>query len=74
MEPNIIKGMKGTVDDFYAVFTEKNLEANGFNIYRIEAPFAERLYSVWTEHGEIIVDEDDTVEYFADILWKVVKK
>ena len=64
-------GARGKVIDFIDSYTESFLYKNGFKRYELESPINEKLTTVQTKYGELVISLSDVVTYVGDGVWSV---
>ena len=64
-------GARGEVINFVDSYTESFLYKHGFKRYELESPINEKLTTVQTKYGELVVHNNNVITYVGDHIWSV---
>lgn len=64
-------GARGKVIDFTTTYSDGFLYKHGFKRYELESPINEKLTTVQTKYGELVISLSDVVTYVGDHIWSV---
>lgn len=67
-------GARGEVINFVDSYTERFLYKHGFKRYELESSINEKLTTVQTKYGELVISLSDVVTYVGNDIWSVSRE